>query len=239
MQRQGFGTDLFGAPSTREQHGKLTDIIILTLYTIKSSWQSSTAVPSHIFCFPKFHLKLDAFVLFCFLACFDLFDILWPGAGASKTAVLLLNGAQWGCGTANQGAASQAQCQERVQTRWWSCNYAQGLAVFFPRGFPDLSKVFKSLNHQQKQHNFIHDDNSDLCFTGASKQRQCLSLGACVFYGVVYRSTPDICFITVKPKRRFGFLDNFLMIVFGDLIDSTLCVTWPARKASEHLVFGP
>ena len=83
----------------------------------------------------------------------------------------------------------------------------------------------KSLNHQQKQHNFIHDDNSDLCFTGASKQRQCLSLGACVFHGVVYRSTPDICFITVKPKRRFGFLDNFLMIVFGDLIDSTLCVT--------------
>lgn len=23
--------------------------------------------------------------------------------------------------------------------------------------------------------------------------------------------------------HRFGFLDNFLMIVFGDLIDSTLC----------------
>lgn len=92
-----------------------------------------------------------------------------------------------------------------------------------------VSGFVKSLNHHQKSSRF-----SSMIFalqvppsSGSAFHWVPACFGSCTEAHQTYASRWN-------PKRRFGFLDNFLMIVFGDLIDSTLCVTWPARKVSEH-----
>ncbi len=79
--------------------------------------------------------------------------------------------------------SSKRVCQERARTHWWSCSY-EGLSKF--------SQIFSgfvnSFTHHQKN-SIIVMAIQFWCFAGASKQRQCLSLGA-VFHRVhVYRST--------------------------------------------------